>query len=198
MNAFYEHHKDSILETFVDRGQLQRLAKPSLTASGKRIPGLKFDNPRQLALMHALVRFAQIPAANTFSTGEIHPYVVAALGGRGEHYSLAALRYDLSKLRAKGLVEKLPRSRRYRLPAAGYSVCLIFLKLFDRVYAPLTAGLLQPIPGDAALPQHKRSPLDHLYRRVADSLDHLLRALGLATSPSINENKILVDAPIAA
>jgi len=39
-------------------------------------------------------------------------------------------------------VVKLPRSRRYRLPAKGYSICLIFLKLFDRVYAPLTAGLL--------------------------------------------------------
>src|SRR5438874_2586463 len=124
--------QQDILETFVDRGHLQRLARPTLTPSGKRIPGLKLENPRQLALMHALVRFAQIPAANTFSTGEIHPYVAAALGGRGEQYSLAALRYDLSKLRAKGLVEKLPRSRRYRLPAPGYSVCLIFLSRQSR------------------------------------------------------------------
>jgi hypothetical protein len=30
--------QQDILETFVDRGQLQRLAKPSLTASGKHIP----------------------------------------------------------------------------------------------------------------------------------------------------------------
>jgi hypothetical protein len=30
-------------------------------------------------------------------------------------------------LRTKGLVEKLPRSRRYRLVGKGYSVCLIFL-----------------------------------------------------------------------
>ena len=148
--------------------------------------------------MHALVRFAQIPAANTFSTAEIHPYVVAALGERGEQYTLAALRYDLSKLRAKGLVEKLPRSRRYRLPAQGYSVCLVFLKLFDRVYAPLTAGLLDPIPGDAALPQPKRSSLDRLYQCVSDSLDRLLRTLGLASSPPINENKIPVDATIMA
>ena len=190
--------QQDILETFVDRGHLQRLAQPTLTASGKRVPGLKLDNPRQLALMHALVRFAQIPAANTFSTGEIHPYVVAAPGDCGEHYTLAALRYDLSKLRAKGLVEKLPRSRRYRLSAQGYSVCLIFLKLFDRVYAPLTAGLLHPVPGDAALPQHKRSPLDRLYQRINDGLDRLLHALGLTFSPSVNENKILVDAPITA
>jgi hypothetical protein len=84
--------------------------------------------------MHALVRFAQ--AANTFSTGELHPHVAAALGCTIEQYSLASLRYDLSKLRAKGLVEKLPRSRRYRLPAEGYSLCLIFLKLVDRIYEP--------------------------------------------------------------
>jgi len=194
----YLNIQQDILETFVDRGHLQRLARPTVTPSGKRIPGLKLENPRQLALMHALVRFAQIPAANTFSTGEIHPYVVAALAGRGEQYSLTALRYDLSKLRAKGLVEKLPRSRRYRLPAPGYSVCLIFLKMFDRVYAPLTAGLLQPVAGDAALSQHKRSPLDRLYQGITNALDRLLHALGLTFSPPINENKILVDAPITA
>src|SRR5262249_11023315 len=43
-----------ILETFVDRGQLRKLTKPTLTPTGKRVPGLKLDNPRQLALMHAL------------------------------------------------------------------------------------------------------------------------------------------------
>jgi hypothetical protein len=187
--------QQDILETFVDRGQLQQLAKPTFTPSGKRIPGLKLDNPRQLALMHALVRFAQIPAANTFSTGELHPHVAAALGCTIEQYSLASLRYDLSKLRAKGLVEKLPRSRRYRLPAEGYSLCLIFLKLVDRIYAPLTAGLLNPIPADAALPAAKRSRLDRLYQNLADDLDHLARALGLTFSSPFNENKILVEAP---
>ena len=57
--------QQDILETFIDRGHLQRLARPTVTPSGKRIPGLKLESPRQLALMHALVRFAQIPAANT-------------------------------------------------------------------------------------------------------------------------------------
>jgi hypothetical protein len=56
--------------------------------------------------------------------------------------------YDLSKLRAKGLIAKLPYSRRYQLLPHGYSICLIFLKLFERVYAPLTAGLLSPIRED--------------------------------------------------
>ena len=50
----------------------------------------------------------------------------------------------------KGLVEKLPHPRRYRLLPNDYSICLVFLKLFERVYAPLTAGLLSPIKADAA------------------------------------------------
>ena len=95
--------------------------------------------------MGALVRFAHITAGNTFTTAEIHPAVVEALGCTPEHYTLASLRYDLSKIRAKGLVAKLPNSRRYQLLPQGYSICLVFLKLFERVYAPLTAGLLSPI-----------------------------------------------------
>jgi len=37
---------------------LRKLAEPTITPTGKRIPGLKLDHPRQLALMHAVVRFA--------------------------------------------------------------------------------------------------------------------------------------------
>ena len=98
-----------------------------------------------------------------------------------DQYSLASLRYDLSKLRAKGLVEKLPQSRRYRLWPQGYSICLVFLKLFERVYAPLTAGLLQPYRyrADSKLQQRKRTQLDRLYQKIVDDLDELLGALGL-------------------
>jgi hypothetical protein len=171
--------QQDILETFVDRGQLRKLTQPTVLPSGKRIPGLKLDNPRQLALMHALVRFAHIAAGSIFTTGEIHSHALAALGLSAKQYRLASLRYELGKLRVKGLVEKLPRSRRYRLSAQGYSICLLFLKLFERIYCPLAAGLLQPYRPDGKLPSHKRTQLDRLYQKVADDLDKLLYALGL-------------------
>ena len=175
----YLNVQQDILETFLDRGQLRKLAEPTFTPAGKRIPGLKLDHPRQLALMHALVRFAHIAAGNTFTTAELHPRVIEALGGSTDCYTLAALRYDLSKLRAKGLVAKLPNSRRYQLLPNGYSICLVFPKLLERVYAPLTAGLLSPIGADARINQQKRSQLDRLYQRVVDDLDILVRAIGL-------------------
>jgi hypothetical protein len=68
---------------------------------------LKLDHPRQLALMHALVRVSHIAAGNTFTTAELHSQTAGALGCSTQNYGLSALRYDLSNLRAKGLVEKL-------------------------------------------------------------------------------------------
>src|SRR5205823_5154348 len=75
----YLNVQQDILETFVDRGQLRALAAPTLLPNGKRIPGLKLDHPRQLALMHALVRFAHIAARGTFTTADLHPHTAAAL-----------------------------------------------------------------------------------------------------------------------
>jgi len=88
-------------------------------------------------------------------------------------------RYDLSKLRAKGLVRKVPRSRRYKLLPAGYRLCVAFLKLFEKIYAPLTAGLLAPFPGDSKPSILKIAHLDKLYRAVVTTLDKLVHAVGL-------------------
>ncbi|MCC6363512.1 MAG: hypothetical protein IT165_08295 [Bryobacterales bacterium] len=76
-------------------------------------------------------------------------------------------------------MERIPHSRRYRLAGKGYSICVAFLKLFEKIYAPLTAGLLWPFRGDRILAEQKRCELDRLYQRVSDDLDALFRAVGL-------------------
>lgn len=179
INDNYLTVQQDILESFLNGGQLRKLSEPTVLPSGRRIPGLKLDHSRQLALMQALVRFSHIAAAGTFRTQDIHADVAQALGSSTSAYKLASLRYDLSKLRAKGLVEKLPHSRSYRLTAEGYQVCLVYLKLFERVYAPLTQGILQPFPQDHRLPATRTSLLDRLYRAVVAALDQLVSAVGL-------------------
>jgi hypothetical protein len=56
---------------------------------------------------------------------------------------------------------------------------LVFLKLFERVYAPLAARLLQPYRADSKLKVHKRTQLDRLYQKVLDDLEELVDAVGL-------------------
>ena len=173
----FRNSQQDILETFLDRGQLHQLAQPTLTGH-KRVPGLKLDAPRQLAWMHALVSFSHILAGH-FTTPEVYPRVLQALGFTSEKYKLNSLRYDLSKLRAKGLVEKIAHSRRYRLTAEGYRISLIYLKLFHKLYAPLTAGMIHPYPADRLLPLPRTSTLDQLYLAVGQALDNLVREIGL-------------------
>ena len=113
-------------------------------------------------------------------------HTLEALNTSADDYSLASRRYDLSKLRAKGLVEKVPHSRRYRLTREGYSICLVFLKLFDGVYAPLITGLLQPVAGNSRLQQKKRSQLDRLFQQIADDIANLFNAVGPMLPPNVS------------
>ena len=50
------------------------------------------------------------------------------------------------------------------------------------MYAPLTAGLLQPVAADAALDDEKRHQLDRLYQRIITDLDALWSAVGLRSA----------------
>jgi hypothetical protein len=66
-----------------------------------------------------------------------------------------------------------------KFPSPAMLRRLVFLKLFERVYAPLTAGMLSPVSGDTKLQHQKRCQLDRLYQRVIDDLDKLMDAVGL-------------------
>jgi len=179
INERYLDVQQDVLQTYIDRGQLSRLREPTITAAGRRTPGLKLDDPRLLALMKALVSFTNLCQANGFRTKDVHEDTAKALQRTIETYTLAQLRYDLGKLRAKGLVEKIPKSQRYRLTPEGYRACLVFLKLFERIYAPLTSAALEPVSDDSLFPEHRRSTLDALYSAIAAALDLLVRHVGL-------------------
>ena len=128
--------------------------------------------------MQALVAFSHI-LAGQFTTADLYPRVLQILGCSPEEYKLNSLRYDLSKLRAKQLVEKIPRSRRYQFTGQGYRLSIVYLKLFEKLYAPLTAGIIHPCPNDNLLPLHRTTALDQLYLAVKQALDNLVHDIGL-------------------
>ena len=69
--------------------------------------------------------------------------------------------------------------RRYHLLPNGYRICLVFLKLFDKIYAPLAAGLLHAYRGDRLISEERLTQLDKLYRSVTAALNQLVAAVGL-------------------
>jgi hypothetical protein len=179
INDRYLAIQQDVLDTYVDRGQLARLREPTITPSGRRTPGLKLDDPRLLAVMQALTCFVHLSRGGRFRTKDLHQRAAETLGLTTTTYRLGQLRYDLAKLRAKSLVVKVPKTQTYRLTPQGFRICVLFLKLFHRVYAPFSAAMLQPLAHDAILPEDRRCALDHLYAGVDRALDQLLDHLGL-------------------
>jgi len=182
MAASTERYLDvqqDVLATFVDRGQLAQLRQPTITPSGRRTPGLKIDDPRLLAVLQALTCFAYLAGTGCFRTKDLHTATANALGKTTDSYTLGQLRYDLAKLRAKGLVERIAGTQTYRLPPTGYRIAVLYLKLFHKVYAPLTAGTLQPTPADERLPPERRATLDRLYAAVDHALHRLFEHVGV-------------------
>jgi hypothetical protein len=178
INERYLAIQQDVLETYVDRGQLARLRQPTITPSGRRTPGLKLDDPRLLAVMQALTCFVHLSRGGRFRTRDLHQRAAEALGLTTDTYRPGQLRYDLAKLRAKGLVVKVPKTQTYRLTPQGFRICVLFLKLFHRVYAPFSAAAVQPVAYDALLPDARRCTLDQLYAGVDQALDQLLDHLG--------------------
>ena len=175
----YLEVQQDVLETFVDRGQLDQLRQASVSPSGRRTPGLKLDDPRLLAVLQALVCFALLAGRGRFRTTDLHQAAATALGKTIESYTLGQLRYDLAKRRVKGLVERIAGTQTYRLPSAGYRIAVLYLKLFHRIDAPLTAGIMEPVPWDEHLPPEHRAALDRLYVAVDRALNQLFESVGL-------------------
>jgi hypothetical protein len=178
-NDRYLDVQQDVLETFVDRGQRERLRQPTVSPSGRRTPGLKLDDPRLLAVLQALTCFALLAGRGRFRTTDLPATAAEALGKTTESYTLGQRRYDLAKLRGKGLVERVAGTQSYRLPTQGYRSAVLYLKLFHRIYAPLTAGIREPVPWDDRLPPQRRALLDRLSAAVNRDLNRLFESVGV-------------------
>jgi hypothetical protein len=162
-----------LLASTIDTGQLAALAKPSPVGQ-RRIPGLKLHDDRVIRLLDSLLHPATF--SSDWTTRELHARVLTRHDLTEANYHLSQLRYDLSKLRAKGLVERLGTSRRYRLTPLGLKLGVVLVKLRTRLLGPLATIIRTPNP------PCKKSPddsVDAAFHEVDTALDHLCSALGL-------------------
>jgi len=162
-----------LLASPVDTGLLADLAKPTIVGQ-RRVPGLRLHDDRVIRLLDTLLHPAAF--AGEWTTREAHARVLARHRLADTDYRLSQLRYDLAKLRAKGLVQRVGRTRRYRLTPQGAKLGVLLVKLRTRLLGPLATLATQSGP--------RRPPLTHnsvdaAFHQVDTALDHLCAALGL-------------------
>jgi len=177
-NERYLSVQQDILASYVDRGQLEQLRQPSISPTGRRVPGLHIDDPRLMAVLQAMLCFAYLVGKGVFRTKDLLADVQRALGN--PQYSLAQLRYDLSKLRGKGFVIRLVRTQCYQVSSEGYRIGIFHLKLYQQMYAPLTSAICDPVPADNRVLTSRQTKLDRLYVAVDKAVQNLATHLGMA------------------
>ena len=133
----------------------------------ERAAGLRFGDPRVHALMHALCLFALAPTG--FRHRELRDHVAQLHGRAPDTYSAGSMTYDLRRLRLHGLIERMPRSHRYRITPTGAHVAMLYARLYTRALRP--AASLQP--SGAARAQRA-------FDRLDAALAHFLEEVQLA------------------
>jgi hypothetical protein len=148
--------------------ELSALVLPGRSPSGRRIPALRFGDPRVMALLAAVVALVHLPAG--FQNAQLRRSVAALLGRSLEEYSASRMTYDLGRLSGHGLIAREPGTHRYRLTAEGLATAALLTKLADRVLDPAVARLGATAP---------RAPTDP-WRRFESALDALLERANIA------------------
>ena len=90
---------------------IQRVVQPTVTEDGKKSPGLKFGQPRVMALFLALTLFHHL--IDGFRNHDLRQHVADLLGVSVAEYTSNQMTYDLRRLPAKGLIYRPPKTNRY-------------------------------------------------------------------------------------
>ncbi len=163
------------------------IAKPIVSASiwnelpapavlGKRqLPGLVLSNARLRAVVDSGVELCCEPSG--FTTEQLREKVLARLSLNPHQYSTSSAAYDLAKLRAKGLVRRIPRRFRYDAPPTGLRAITALVVILDNVIPPVLADAAK-----SANTGRKKTvvSLDNHYRDLQRNMQQLFSTLGIA------------------
>ena len=147
---------------------IERIAHPTADAAGRRVPAMRFADPRVQALAGCLAVWDH--AVNGITNKSLRAWMTGLLG---VPYAMNQASYDLARLRGNGLIERIARTNTYRLTADGLTFALVYSRVHDQVLYPLTAHD-QPIAAPAPVRAAWRAVIRHIDSTVAAT--HLGRA----------------------
>ena len=140
------------------------LTTPIVTTTGTRVPGLRFGDARVHALLQALLIHRLLP--HGFTNRDLRALIAPLLGTTTEHITAGKMTYDLRRLRAHGLIHRIPHSRRYQITDTGLQHALLLTHAHNHL---LRTGLAHITDPDPPAPSRLRTA-DHAYQTAFNDL----------------------------
>jgi hypothetical protein len=138
---------------------IERITRPTVTDEGRKAPALRFGDLRVQALAGAIATMLMT------ATGITNRHLrVLMTGLLGRPYSANQASYDLARLRANGLIDRVPDRNTYTLNRDGLAFAHIYTKVYDHVLRPLMA------PDAPNAPPELATALQAIDRVVADRI----------------------------
>jgi len=147
------------------------MTTPVVTNSATRIPGLRFGDNRVHALLRALLIHRLLP--HGFTNRELRTLTAPLLDKRFEDITAGQMTYDLRRLRAHGLIERIPRTRRYTVTDTGLQHALLFTHAHDHLLRTGLAQVSDPSPP-------RKTKLHNAARAYQAAFDELTQQTRLA------------------
>ena len=144
---------------------IQRVVLPTKNADGQRAPGLKFGDPRVMALMAALCLFGC--SIDGFRSRQLRRQVASLWGVEPGQYRAGQMSYDLRRLLRKGIICRVQGTQRCYLTPYGRKLTRLYARLEVRVFRPVLTALE---PNSAPLP----AKLNAALKEVDAQLDSLI------------------------
>lgn len=137
--------------------RFQTLQSPVIV-NHQRAAALRFGDRRVLALLQALVLFCL--QTEGFRNHALREHYAALLGLDPATLTQGQMTYQLRRLKMHGLIERIPKTHRYRLTAFGLRAALFLSRLYARAIRP---GL--------SFIDSNALPSDHGLQRAFSNLD---------------------------
>jgi hypothetical protein len=153
-----------------DATLLERVVLPSRTADGLPAPGLRFGDPRTMALLACLCSYQHLFAGLT--NRSLRELITGLIPGYGPRQ----MTYDLRRLRRKGFIQRIPRTQRYQLTSEGRRLAVFFSKTYTRIVNPSLAELDPALPSEIAA----RSPLASSWQAFEGAIENTIRQAAIA------------------
>ena len=145
-----------------DVATFDQVTRPSVTEDGLYAPGLRFGDPRVMAILASLVSFCHVVAGFT------NRQLVERVGSFTQQpYRRRQATYDLRRLKRKGLISRIPHAHRYQLTSLGRRVAVLFTKTYGRTLAPGLTMLDLRLPDEIS----RRSSLAIAWRQFEQALE---------------------------
>ncbi len=126
-------------DCFVGHEALQQAQEPKVEAN-QRTSGLRFGDSRTHVLLQSLLIF-QLQVYG-FSNRDLREQLAALMNLDMDELTPGRMTYLLRKVRLHRLIERVPKSHRYRLTEFGLRLSLFYTRAYNRLLEPAAARVL--------------------------------------------------------